>query len=143
MSIRTLVAVASATAVGGLIGGYAIAKSTYPPLDVLLSSKKTIIGQDFQYPAGTPKVTAAIVTMQPGDSTGWHHHDAPLLAWVLDGSLTVDYGADGTKTYNKGDAFLEAFRSEHNGTNTSNEETRILAVFAGADGVNNTVSSGN
>lgn len=143
MAIRRTLAISGIAGIVGLIGGFAIAKTAYPPLDVLLSTGKTVIGQEIEYPGGTPKITAAIVTMKPGDSTGWHHHDAPLFAWILDGSLTVDYGADGTRTYEKGDSFIEAFRSEHNGTNTSDVDTRILAVFAGAEGVSNTVSVKN
>ena len=85
-------------------------------------------------------MTSAIVTMKPGASTGWHRHDAPLFACVLDGELTVDYGDDGTKVYKTGDAFLEAFKTPHNGTNTGDEPARILAVFAGAKGTSNTVA---
>lgn len=127
------------TGVLGMAAGFAIAKSTYPPVQVLVSSEKTIIGQDIVYPEGAAKITGAIVTMQPGDTTGWHKHDAPLFGWVMEGEVTVDYGDAGTRTYKKGDAFIEAFKSYHNGKNTGDGITRILAVFAGADGVANTV----
>ena len=43
-----------------------------------------MLGQEIAYPDGTPVVTAAIVTMVPGQETGWHEHEAPLLAWMLD-----------------------------------------------------------
>ena len=87
-------------------------------------------------------VTAAIVTMVPGQETGWHAHDAPLFAWMLDGELTVDYGPDGSRVYRKGDALLEAFRTRHNGRNSGTENTRLLAVFIGAEGVANTLMEG-
>lgn len=118
----------------------AMARDTYPPLDVLLSTSTTTIGQPFEYPVGTAKITAAIVTMQPGQATGWHEHDAPLFAYMLEGEITVDYGPDGKKTYKTGDSFVEAFKSDHNGQNTGTGIARILAVFAGADGTVNTVS---
>lgn len=127
------------TATTGMAVGYALAKSTYPPVEVLVSSEKTTIGQDIVYPDAMPKITGAIVTMQPGATTGWHKHDAPLFGWILEGEVTVDYAEAGTKTYKKGDAFIEALKSYHNGTNTGDSITRILAVFAGADGVENTV----
>jgi quercetin dioxygenase-like cupin family protein len=136
------VAVAAVAGATGLAIGFAAAKSTYPPVEVLLQTGKTVIGQEIAYPAGTPQVTAAIVTMQPGETTGWHRHDAPLFAYMLAGELSVDYGADGTRTYRAGDAFLEAFRSEHDGTNTGAEAARVLAVFMGAEGVKNTVMQG-
>ena len=68
-----------------------------------------------------------------------HKHEAPLFGWVMEGEITVDYGDAGKKTYKKGDAFIEALESYHNGKNTGDTVTRILAVFSGADGVPNTV----
>ncbi len=105
---RTVVAAALA-GVSGLAIGFGAATAAYPPVDVLLKSGKTIIGQEIAYPAGTPQVTAAIVTLQPGAETGWHRHDAPVFAYMLSGELTVDYGADGSQVYHAGDTFLEAF----------------------------------
>ncbi len=123
----------------GLACGVAIGKVAYPPLDLLLVTSQTIIGQPIAYPEGTAQVTAAIVTMAPGQETGWHRHEAPLFAYLLEGELTVDYGPAGTRTYRQGDAFVEALQSRHDGTNTGSTETRILAVFVGAAGVANTV----
>jgi quercetin dioxygenase-like cupin family protein len=122
----------------GLFGGFALGKSTYPPLGVLLSTSTTVIGQPIAYPQGVPKVTAAIITMEPGQETGWHAHHAPLFAYILSGELTVDYGPDGQHVFKEGSAFLEALNSDHNGRNTGPVATRILAVFMGADGVANT-----
>ncbi|KIC40123.1 hypothetical protein RA27_14915 [Ruegeria sp. ANG-R] len=118
----------------------ATARDTYPPVDVLVKTETSVIGQPLEYPEGTPQITMAIVTMQPGQQTGLHQHDVPLAAYILEGEITVDYGADGTKTYKEGDAFVEAFRSPHNGMNPGPGIARILAVFAGSDSVPNTVS---
>jgi quercetin dioxygenase-like cupin family protein len=136
---RTLVVAALAGACGLTIG-FVGARAAYPPVDVLLKSGKTIIGQEIAYPAGTPEVTAAIVTLPPGQETGWHRHDAPVFAYMLSGELTVDYGADGKHVYHAGDTFLEAFKTEHNGKTTGAEPSRVLAVFMGAEGVANTVA---
>ena len=106
---------------------------------MLLQGSETVLGQEVAYPAGEPVVTAAIVTMAPGQETGWHAHEAPLFAWMLEGELTVDYGPDGTRTYRAGDALLEALRTRHNGRNGGAEQVRLLAVFMGAEGVANTV----
>ena len=133
-------AVACLAAAAGLAAGLALARTAYPPLEVLVSESKTVIGQPIAYPPGAARITAAIVTMEPGQQTGWHRHDAPLFARVLSGEITVDYGTGGTRTYRSGDAFLEAFGSDHNGTNTGSEPVRILAVFAGAEGTENTVA---
>jgi quercetin dioxygenase-like cupin family protein len=117
----------------------ALAQTAYPPLQVLVSSSQTVLGQDFVYPPGKPVLTAAIVTMPPNANTGWHHHEAPLFAMILEGELTVDYGDGVTRQFKKDDAFIEAFQSRHKGTNTGDTPVRILAVFAGSDAVKNTV----
>lgn len=122
----------------GMLAGYALGKSAYPPLDVLFSSSQTVIGQPIAYPQGVPKVTAAIITVEPGKETGVHLHRVPLFAYILSGELTVDYGPDGKRTFSQGSAFLEALNSDHNGRNTGEVATRILAVFMGAEGVPNT-----
>lgn len=130
-----LVCGAAATALGAVV----LAKDSYPPLDVLLSTSRTVIGQPFAYPGGTAEITAAIVTMVPGQSTGWHMHEAPLFAHMLEGELTVDYGVDGSRVYKAGDSLIEAFETLHNGTNTGDVAVRLIAVFAGSDTVPNTV----
>lgn len=117
----------------------AFAKDTYPPVEVLLSSTETTIGQPLAYPEGQAKMTAAIVTMLPGKSTGAHFHNVPLFGYMLEGELTVDYGPDGVKTYKTGDSLLEAMKTLHSGTNTGDGIARVLVVFAGAEGVENTV----
>lgn len=118
--------------------GYA--ETSYPPVDVLLQSETTIIGQQIVYPDGPAQITAAIVTMQPGQVTGWHRHEVPLTGHMLEGELTVDYGEDGIRVYREGDTLIEALGSRHNGENTGDGIARIFVVFSGAVGIPNTVS---
>ncbi len=88
-----------------------------------------------------PGVTAVIVEMQPGEETGWHAHDVPMFGYILEGEVTVNYGTHGTRVYRAGDAVMEAIDLAHDGRNTSEGVTRILAVFMGAEGVPNTVKA--
>jgi quercetin dioxygenase-like cupin family protein len=138
-ALRSRWATAGLAGATGLAIGVAAATTAYPPAEVLLDTSATIIGQPIVYPDGVAEVTAAIITMEPGQTTGWHRHDAPLFAYILEGRVRVDYGRDGTRLYRKGDAFVEALGSAHNGRNPGRRPTRILAVFAGAEGVANTV----
>jgi quercetin dioxygenase-like cupin family protein len=131
--------VAALAATCGLAAGVALGRSTYPPLELLLRSGDTVLGQPLAYPPGAPEITAAIVTLEPGQSTGLHHHEAPLLGYILEGAITVDYGADGSRTYAAGQAFLEAFRTPHDGRNAGDAPMRLLAVYMGAAGTPNTV----
>ena len=109
----------------------------------LLAASETVLGQPLVYPAGKAKVTSAIITIPPGGETGWHSHAVPLYGYILDGELTVDYGSKGLKVYKTGDSLLEAVDWPHDGTNKGNAPVRILAVYMGAEGIDNaTAASG-
>ena len=111
------------------------APATYQNLlTPLFKGNETIVGQTIAYPAGEPKVTAAIVVIAPGKDTGWHTHQVPLFVTVMDGEVSVDYGSKGVKLYKAGDSFLEAMDWPHNATNKTDAIVRIMAVYMGADG---------
>jgi quercetin dioxygenase-like cupin family protein len=105
----------------------------------LLSTGQTILSQPIAYPTQSPaKIVSAIVTMLPGEETGWHQHDVPMFGYILEGEVTVTYAGKGTHVYRQGDALMEAIDIPHNGRNTGKIPARILAVFMGADGVPDT-----
>ena len=58
---------------------------------------------------------------------------------MLEGELTVDYGAKGLRIYRKGDALVEAMNDPHNGRNMGQEPVKILVVFIGMEGMRGTV----
>lgn len=102
----------------------------------LLSTGKTIMDEPIVYPTGAPaKLTTAIVEMEPGAETGWHTHGVPLTGLILDGELTVDYGAKGTRTYKKGQSVAEAISIPHNGRNTGTGIMKLFVVYMGAEGI--------
>jgi len=105
----------------------------------LFSSSETVLGEPIAYPAGKPKLTGAILTLQPGAETGWHTHPAIPAGIVLDGELTVDYGEKGKRTYKKGDSVIETSATPHSGKNTGTEPMRLFVIFIGAEGLQNTV----
>jgi len=106
-----------------------------PKLETLLETGTTNLGQPLAYPEpGAPRITAVVVTLEPGQETGRHRHAVPLFGHVLAGEVTIDYGAHGTKTYRAGEAFMEAVDTWHNGRNSGEDTLRILAVFMGAEG---------
>lgn len=51
----------------------------------------------------------------------------------------MDYGARGKRTYRKGDTFMEAMGVDHFGANTGTEPVRLLAVYMGAQGSQDTI----
>jgi quercetin dioxygenase-like cupin family protein len=134
---QALVAAALLLSFGVLAGG--AERASPESVKTVLDTGKTILGQPFTYPTGAlAKVMAEIITMKPGEETGWHEHDVPMFVYLLDGELTVDYGPHGKRVYGKGDAAMEAIDTAHNGRNTGHRPVRVLAVFAGADGIPDT-----
>jgi quercetin dioxygenase-like cupin family protein len=113
--------------------------SGYPAVP-LLSTATTVVGEPLRYPApAAAKVTAAIVTVAPGDKTIVHKHGVPMFAYILGGELTVDYADHGKRTYRQGQAFVEAMDVAHFGVNSGAEPVRILVVYMGADGAENVI----
>ncbi|MDC9825472.1 cupin domain-containing protein [Devosia sp. ZB163] len=108
-------------------------------LTPLVQGGSDVLGRPLAYPEGTPNVTSAIVTVPPGGETGWHEHEVPLFAYILEGELTVDYGEKGKKTYKAGEAVLEAVGWSHNGTNTGTVPMKLVAVYMGGGTSANTV----
>ena len=137
--------------VAGLLAGLSLSScltapetilSTSPPAHVspgvrmVLSTGSTVTREPIRYPSGAPaQITAVEITLQPGQQTGWHTHPVPLFAYILEGELTVDYGAKGQRTYHKGDGLVEAIDEAHNGRNMGQNPVKILAVFIGIEGV--------
>jgi quercetin dioxygenase-like cupin family protein len=114
----------------------AIALDATPRFMPLLSTNKTVMDEPIVYPTGSPaKLTAGIVTLPPGGETGWHTHGVPLTGLILEGELTVDYGANGKRTYKQGQAVAEAMHVPHNGKNTGSGPMRLFVVYIGADGL--------
>lgn len=125
----------------GMLAGYGLgqARETLATFTPLLSTSKTVMDEPIVYPAGgTAKLTAGIVTMAPGQETGWHTHGVPLTGIILEGELTVDYGDKGKRTYSQGQSIAEAMSVAHNGRNTGSGVMKLFAVYLGAEGVANT-----
>ena len=108
-------------------------------LTPLVQGGADVLGEAHAYPAGALNITSAIVTVPPGGQTGWHTHEVPLFAYILEGELTVDYGEKGTRTYSAGTGFFEAINWPHNGTNTGSVPARLIAVYMGGGDKANTV----
>ena len=115
----------------GLVCGGAVAQS-YPAVDVLSQDTHTVAGEQIIYPTGEAQITAAIITLEPNTSTGWHVHNVPLYAYVIEGAIEVDYGDKiGVKTYVVGDSFMEAMQTRHNGNELGGYPRTDISRFYG------------
>jgi quercetin dioxygenase-like cupin family protein len=122
-----------ALAVAAAMAPRASAEDGGYPLEPLLSTGTTIIGETIHYPkTGPAHVNAAIIKLAPGGKTIVHKHGVPLFAYILEGELTVDYGKHGRRTYKQGQSFMEAMNAAHFGVNTGKKPVRLLAVYMGA-----------
>ncbi|MBF0589421.1 MAG: cupin domain-containing protein [Magnetococcales bacterium] len=104
---------------------------------LITKARKNIVKEPIVYPNGQAEVTSLIVTMNPGETTGWHAHGVPTYGYILEGELAVDYEHVGMKIYKEGTGFMEAMQVLHNGHNDGKKPVRILVVFMGAEGVGN------
>jgi quercetin dioxygenase-like cupin family protein len=116
-----------------------LAVEKHSNIRMVLSTGTTTTGQRIRYPAGKAHVTMQELTLEPGQETGWHTHPVPVIGYILEGELTVDYGAKGQKVYHKGEGFVEALNQPHNGRNTGQEPVKILAIVDGVQGVKGAV----
>lgn len=108
---------------------------------VLLDAQRlTVLDQPLRYPTkGKAQVSSSIITIEPGQETGWIKNPTPTYAYVLEGALTVEYDGGVVKEFRAGTALLEAVGTWHNGTNAGTETVRMLLVSMGAKGVKNMV----
>jgi quercetin dioxygenase-like cupin family protein len=125
----------TAALITGITFGTAIAREPSKRFALLISTSKTVMDEQIAYPSGTAKITTGIVTLDPGDETGWHTHGVPETGLILEGDLTVDYGDKGTRTFHAGESIAEAINAPHNGKNTGTTPMKLFISFAGAEGV--------
>ena len=127
---------------GLTVTGQSYGKEPYQRVVPLLKDGKTILGEPLAYPQdGDLQIQPVIVTMLPGEETGPHTHPYPTYGYMLEGELTVTYPGGVKKVYRKGDAFMEAVNTVHNGRNSGSEPARVLVVFMGVEGEANTLLS--
>ena len=132
----TLLVVAASTAILFAASAHASEKLGYPANELLVTGTD-VLGQQIAYPAGKPKITSAIVTIQPGGEGQLHRHEVPMYAYVLQGVVTVDYGKHGTRVFKQGEAIMEAQHIPHKGMNKGGEPVALLVVYIGAEGTPN------
>jgi len=101
-----------------------------------LMPSKTIIGQDYEYPKGSPLIESYLIEIPSGQKTGIHLHQVPLLAYIISGRLETNYGSKGSKVSSAGDVFIEAIEWCHFGQTLGTEPVRILDVYLNAVGSN-------
>jgi len=99
-------------------------------------ASKTVLGQPYSFPAGTPLIQTFKITIEPGMKTGPHKHAIPLLAYVISGTLGVDYGSRGKRSFSAGEAYVEAIDWCHVGSAVCDKEVQIIGIYLGEQNPN-------
>jgi quercetin dioxygenase-like cupin family protein len=100
----------------------------------LLEATTTVAGVPLKYPAGQPRITAVLSTLEPGGTTPRHQHPVPTFIYVVEGTLAIDTDGAAPREVKAGDAFMEVEDTWHRNRNPSTtERVRYLLVFAGDD----------
>lgn len=108
------------------------------PTFVHVSSDATsIAGEPLAYPSTPePVISSYILPIAPGAVTEWMIHPVPPFIFVLEGTLSVEFASDGrVKTFQSGEAFLQARSQWHRGRNDTDRPMRFLVVYVGAKNV--------
>ncbi len=108
-----------------------------PPtgVEVVTLSQNVVDGTEYVVPR---------ITVAPGGGTGWHYHPGEVFGFISEGSMThYDGGGAVDAVYPTGAPVKEGVGPgfAHNGRNEGPGPTRILAVFMGADGANNSAKA--
>ena len=69
------------------------------------------------------------VEIPVGGREGRHTHPGPLMVYITEGAITLDYEGQPTKTYKTGDVFYVESGKIHEGINMGNVPARALASF--------------
>lgn len=109
--------------------------------DVLLDAQSlTVLDQPVRYPKKkAAQISSSILVLDPGQETGWHKYRTPMYAYILEGTLTVEYDAGVTKEFSSGTALVDAMNVWLNGSNKTDAPVRVLVVNMGAAGIANEV----
>lgn len=104
-------------------------------IEPILKTDTTSIGQKIKFPCSDQdEVTMLKITLAPGKATGWHIHEIPVFAYVLKGTLTVEFENHRLVKFPANSSFAEVTNTLHQGINNETEELVLLAVYLGVKG---------
>ncbi|MEI7829386.1 MAG: cupin domain-containing protein [Prolixibacteraceae bacterium] len=104
-------------------------------IEQILKSDTTSIGQKIRYPNfQNEEVTMLKITIPSGKTTGWHEHNIPVFAYVLKGTLTVEFEGNRVVQFKENSSFAEVIHTQHRGINNEKEDLVLLAFYLGEKG---------
>jgi len=132
---RTILLIAVAMTVLAIVVGAALAT---PPKDATVTplTRATLgnfdaksDGIEVESERHSADIATAKVVLEPGGSTGWHHHPGVTLVSVASGTVT-EYDNKCEKSVHKaGEGFVESNDAVHVARNNGNENAVLYATF--------------
>jgi quercetin dioxygenase-like cupin family protein len=89
--------------------------------------RKVLMQKDL--PTGGQQMALVSVEIPVGGREGRHTHPGPLIVYVQEGAITLDYEGQPTKTYKAGDTFFVESGKIHEGINNGTVAAKALASF--------------
>lgn len=102
------------------------------------SPSADVLGRPLAYPPGNPVVRTFRITVPQGARSDWHLHEVPLTAYVISGTLEVDYGTRGKRTFRAGETVLEAVAWCHASRAVGDAPVVLVATYIGNGILKNT-----
>ena len=113
---------------------FAIEENPAVKVTQLLKTTSGWDGKQIVYPEGQAEITALLIEIAPGESTGWHQHPVPSFAFLLDGTLEITLADGRVKRMQPGEALSEVTDAVHIGRVLSRTPVKIVVFYAGSVG---------
>lgn len=123
---------ATAVLFGAVQTAHALDNSAAVKVTPLLKTSTSWDAKPITYPAGAAEVTALIVEIAAGGQTGWHEHQVPSFAYVMEGTLEVTRATGETKVLHVGDVLPEVVNTLHNGRALDGKAVKLLVLYTGS-----------
>ena len=125
------------------IAALAVDQNSAVKVTSLLKTTSGWDGKQIVYPEGQAEMTALLVEIAPGESTGWHQHPVPSFGFLLEGTLEVTLMDGRIKRMEPGEALSEVTDTMHIGRAVSKTPAKIVVFYAGAVGKALTINHPN
>lgn len=105
----------------------------------VLATATNMAEEPIAYPTGSAKVTAEMVSFEPGGHTALHTHPVPSFVYVLEGELEVRIEGQEPMRFTPGQAFVEPQDTSMQAFNVADGPTKLLVVYSGSEDGQNMV----
>ena len=105
----------------------------------VLATGTNMVDEAIAYPTGTAKMTAEMVSFEPGGHTALHTHPVPSFVYVLEGELEVRVEGQEPMRFTPGQAFVEPQDTSMQAFNVADGPTKLLVVYSGSEDGQNMV----